>query len=331
MEQPILSVAQLDVSFTFTDREYIALNSISFAVNPHEVVGIVGESGCGKSLTSLSIMGILPRNAQVKKGSIQFKGNDITRLSEKDWQQLRGKELGMIFQEPMTALNPLLTVGKQIEEVLRQHTKLSKTERKQQTIEMMKEVGLPRAEELYSSYPHQLSGGMRQRIVIAIALIGEPDLIIADEPTTALDVTIQAQILELFREIKEKRNAAMLFISHDWGVIKKICDRVIVMYAGHIVEQGNVDEVINHPRHPYTKGLILSIPDHKKRGEVLHTIPGRVPALRERKEGCPFVARCPEAMELCHKINPEPIQMDNQQVYCHLYGNGVYVNEKTTH
>lgn len=325
MTQSILTVDHLDVTFSFPDGDYNALRGITFTVESNEVVGIVGESGCGKSLTSLSIMGILPGNAQITKGAVQLKGQELVGLPKDKWQSLRGNKISMIFQEPMTSLNPLLPVGKQIAEVLKKHTKLSKEERKKRTIETMKEVGLPRAEELYSSYPHQLSGGMRQRIVIAMALIGEADLIIADEPTTALDVTIQAQILELFRGIKRQRNASMLFISHDWGVVRQICDRVLVMYAGHIIEQGPVDEIVNNPKHPYTKGLILSIPDHKKHGEELHTIAGRVPALKERKEGCPFVDRCVYAMGICHTTYPEVHETAAHKVNCHLYTRGIEV------
>ncbi|WP_313894598.1 ABC transporter ATP-binding protein [Psychrobacillus sp.] len=325
MAQPILNVDNLEVAFSFPDGEYKALQGISFSVEPNEVVGIVGESGCGKSLTSLSVMGILPRNAHITKGDIQLNGEELIGLSEKKWQTLRGQKISMIFQEPMTSLNPLLTIGRQISEVLKKHTRLSKEERKNRTIEIMKEVGLPRAEELYSSYPHQLSGGMRQRVVIAIALVGEADLIIADEPTTALDVTIQAQILELFGEIKRKRNASMLFISHDWGVIRQICDRVLVMYAGYIIEQGPVSEIVNNPKHPYTKGLILSIPDHRKRGEKLHTIAGRVPTLKERKGGCPFADRCAYAMEICRSEYPKSHEVSEQKVSCHLYTQGVGV------
>lgn len=319
MTQPILSINHLNVAFSFADGKHKALLDLSFSVHPNEVIGIVGESGCGKSLTSLSIMGILPKTAEIQDGSIQLHGQELVGLSEKKWETLRGNKISMIFQEPMTALNPLLTIGKQISEVLKQHTDLTKAERKNRTIEVMKEVGLPRAEELYSAYPHELSGGMRQRVVIAMALIGEADLIIADEPTTALDVTIQAQILELFKDIKQKRNMSMIFISHDWGVIRQICDRVIVMYAGRIIETGAVNDIVQNPLHPYTKGLLLSIPDYKKRGEELHTIPGRVPSLKERKGGCPFVDRCLHAMDVCHTTFPESFENEGHQVYCHLY------------
>ena len=237
-------------------------------------------------------MGILPKNATIKQGKIIFQDDELTALSRKQWQQIRGKKLSMIFQEPMTSLNPVLTIGKQISEVLKQHTTLSKKDMKEKTISIMKEVGLPRAAQLWKAYPHQLSGGMRQRVVIAMALIGQPKLIIADEPTTALDVTIQAQIVELFKKIKQTRNTSMIFISHDWGVIHAICDRVLVMYAGRIVEQGSISKLLSSPKHPYTKSLIQSIPDGARRGQPLYTIPGTVPQLHVRHTGCPFADRC---------------------------------------
>ncbi|WP_156289565.1 ABC transporter ATP-binding protein [Oceanobacillus salinisoli] len=320
MSTPLLAVENMNVTFQFADGKYKALEDITFSVFPDEVIGIVGESGCGKSLTSQAILGILPDNAAVKQGKVSYKEKDLLKYNEREWQQVRGKEISIIFQEPMTALNPLLTIGKQISEVLKKHTNLSKSERKKRTIEMMQEVGLPRAEELYKAYPHQLSGGMRQRVVIAIALIAEPDLIIADEPTTALDVTIQAQVLELFRKIKLQRKSSMIFISHDWGVIRHVCDRVLVMYAGHIVEEGTVSEILKHPKHPYTKGLIQSIPDHRKRGMELYTIPGKVPSLQERKGGCPFADRCLERMEQCGELYPESRLLEGTHaVKCHLY------------
>lgn len=318
MNIPLLSVENLDVAFHFQDGDYNALNNVSFSIFPNEVLGIVGESGCGKSLTSQAIMGILPQNASVQKGSITFNQTNLVDLKERQWQKIRGDAISMISQEPMSSLNPLMTVGKQISEVLKQHRTYSKTEMNKKTIALMKEVGLPRAEELYKSYPHQLSGGMRQRIVIAIALIASPQLIIADEPTTALDVTIQAQILDLFKNIKNTRNSSLIFISHDWGVIRQVCDRVVVMYAGRVVEQGKVKDILREPKHPYTKGLIHSIPDHTKRGEELYTIPGTVAGLKERKGGCPFADRCAHKMDVCDRLLPEEIHVANHVVACHL-------------
>ncbi|MGX4668598.1 ABC transporter ATP-binding protein [Cerasibacillus sp. JNUCC 74] len=319
MVKPLLSVEEVDVALQLPEGEFNALERISFSVYPNEVVGIVGESGCGKSLTSQAIMGILPKNATIKQGKIIFQDDELTALSRKQWQQIRGKKLSMIFQEPMTSLNPVLTIGKQISEVLKQHTTLSNRDMKEKTISVMKEVGLPRAEQLWKAYPHQLSGGMRQRVVIAMALIGQPKLIIADEPTTALDVTIQAQIVELFKKIKQTRNTSMIFISHDWGVIHAICDRVLVMYAGRIVEQGSISKLLSSPKHPYTKSLIQSIPDGARRGQPLYTIPGTVPQLHIRHTGCPFADRCQFKITSCEQIFPHTYKFNEQTVTCHLY------------
>jgi peptide/nickel transport system ATP-binding protein len=314
----------MDVSFRLARAKYKALENITFSIYPNEVVGIVGESGCGKSLTAQAILGILPENAVVEKGEMGFKQLNLRELRDTDWRKIRGKSISMIFQEPMTALNPLVKVGKQISEVLNVHTSYSKVEMKKRTLEMMKKVGLPRAEALYKAYPHELSGGMQQRVVIAIALIAEPDLIIADEPTTALDVTIQAQILALFRKIKNERKSSMIFISHDWGVIRNICDRVLVMYAGHIVEEGTVSGILKNPKHPYTQALIQSIPDHQKRGMELFAIPGKVPSLPDRKIAvCPFVDRCSYRMEACNMGVPKTVRIEGAHVVkCHLYTKG---------
>ncbi|API93287.1 MULTISPECIES: ABC transporter ATP-binding protein [Virgibacillus] len=319
MTAPLLSVQEIDVAFQLPAGEFPALENISFHVYPNEVVGIVGESGCGKSLTSQAIMGILPKAASIKHGNISFQDCSLNHLSSREWQELRGNELTMIFQEPMTSLNPVLTIGRQIAEVLKKHTSLSKIERKQQVIKTMKEVGLPRAEALWKAYPHQLSGGMRQRVAIAMALIGQPKLIIADEPTTALDVTIQSQILDLFHTIKQNHNTSLLFISHDWGVIHAICDRVLVMYAGRIVEQGDVEKLISEPKHPYTQSLIQSIPDATKRGQRLYTIPGTVPRLQERQAGCPFSDRCTYKIKQCETLFPDTYEFDGHTVACHLF------------
>ncbi|WP_240473205.1 MULTISPECIES: ABC transporter ATP-binding protein [Bacillaceae] len=321
---PILTVENMNVSFELVNGNYKALENITFSVYPNEVVGIVGESGCGKSLTSQAILSVLPKNAILEYEKMEYKQVSLRGLRDKDWREIRGKDISMIFQEPMSALNPLITVGKQIAEVLKVHTSHSKDEIKKQTIEMMKKVGLPRAEELYKTYPHQLSGGMQQRVAIAIALIADPDLIIADEPTTALDVTIQAQILALLKKIKSEQKSSMIFISHDWGVIRNICDRVLVMYAGHIVEEGAVSEILKNPKHPYTKSLIQSIPDHRKRGMELFTIPGKVPSLQDRKIGvCPFADRCFHRFDACHIEMPMTKEIEGTHtVKCHLYTKG---------
>lgn len=260
---PLLEVNQLDISFFYEKKENKVVKNVSFFVEEGEVVGIVGESGSGKTQTSLSIMQLLKENAAITNGSIRFLGNEISSYTESQMQEIRGKEIGMIFQEPMTALNPLHRVGKQIEESLKLHTKCSKEERKKKVIEAMRMVELPNPEELYKKYPHQLSGGMRQRIMIASALIMEPKLLIADEPTTALDVTIQAQIIRLLKKINETKKISILFISHDLGVIHKLCDRVIVMKAGEKIEEGLAEEIFQSPKEAYTKDLLQAIPNRK--------------------------------------------------------------------
>ncbi|MEZ7173672.1 ABC transporter ATP-binding protein [Sporosarcina sp. OR05] len=316
MTQPLFEMIDVDVAFHLEDGSYKALDGISFEIEPNEIVGIVGESGCGKSLTSLTMMNLLHRTSERTAGTMRLKGKVLDEQT--DWHQIRGNEMAMIFQEPMTALNPLMTIGKQMTESLKQHTNLSKIERQEKAYAVMREVGLSRVETLYRSYPHELSGGMRQRVVIAMALINEPDLIIADEPTTALDVTIQAQILHVFKSVMTKRQSSLVFISHDLGVIKEICDRVIVMYAGRIIETGTVEDVFSQPKHPYTKGLLQAIPTYSKRGTPLYTIPGTVPPLQDRKNGCLFVDRCGERMPQCIVDRPFTTGEHGHYASCHL-------------
>lgn len=302
----MLHVKNLHTMIEINQNQYPVLEDLTFTIQPNRVVGIVGESGSGKSLTAQAILGILPKNAQITSGDIYLHDENLTKKTEKEWEKIRSKDISMVFQEPMTALNPLMKVGKQISEVLKKHTKFSKEQRKIKTIQMMKEVGLKRPESLYHAYPHELSGGMKQRIIIAMALINNPSLIIADEPTTALDVTIQAQVLGLFRDLVKKRGSSMLFISHDWGVISQICDEVIVMYAGRIIEHGPMYKVLHHPQHPYTKGLLQSIPDHLKRGEKLYHIPLRVPAVQERVKGeWPYIKKQADNHDTLKQIFPE--------------------------
>lgn len=320
MGTALLEVKELEVAFSGGKTSYPALQSISFALREGEVLGIVGESGCGKSLTSLSVMGLLPGGAEVTKGEIWLEGTNLYGLSAEEWCNVRGKQVAMIFQDPMTALNPLVPIGRQIAETALIHMRISRQEARELALDMMKRVGLPRVEQLFREYPHQLSGGMRQRVMIAMALICRPQLLIADEPTTALDVTIQAQILSLLRDMKEETGAAMLFISHDLGVIREISDRVMVMYAGYVVEEAPVEELLNDPKHPYTVGLLKSIPDTGHKNQPLHTIPGRVPALAERGGGCPFVGRCPHAEPICADKVPSLTESTvNHWVRCHLY------------
>ncbi len=290
-----------------------AVNNLSFGVKKGEIMGLVGESGCGKSLTSLAVMRLLRKNATLS-GEINFLGENILNLSKKEIAGIRGREISMIFQEPLTALNPLHRVGKQIGEILKIHTSLSKKERKQKTLELMEEVNLKELEDTYKKFPHELSGGQRQRVVIAMAIACEPKLIIADEPTTALDVSTQTQIIDLLKEINKKKDNSLLFISHDLDLVGDLCHRIAIMYAGHIVE---VIEELRDAKHPYTKCLLNAIPNPLHKGNELYSIPGRVPTLSERESGCPFAARCPMAKERCHEILPELLEKkDGHLVRC---------------
>lgn len=317
-----LVVKDLTMTIRSQGKDYPALLDLNFEIFPGEIVGLVGESGCGKSLTSLAVLGLLPPTAKIEKGKILIDGEDFYSLSEKERCSLQGANVSMIFQDPMSALNPLMTVGKQIEESYRiHHLAAGKKEAKEKVLAMMEKVGLPRVEELYREYPHQLSGGMKQRVMIAMALINEPDLLIADEPTTALDVTIQAQILDLLRKLNQESKAMILLISHDLGVVQSICDQVMVMYGGMIVEKGEVQRVLQHPMHPYTKGLLASIPDPEKKDQPIVGIKGSVEALEERKnKGCPFFLRCQVAMEKCKEQCPKLQQVSDRQVRCERYG-----------
>ncbi|MFE1630142.1 ABC transporter ATP-binding protein [Brevibacillus reuszeri] len=323
MADTLLAIRELDVAFTIGKMQYPALRQLSFQVKEKERVGIVGESGCGKSLTSLSVMGLLPESATITRGEISVAGKTLSTEREQEWNSIRGRQVAMIFQDPMSALNPLMPVGKQIAEMAMTHFSISKKEAKELALDMMARVGLSRIHQLYGEYPHRLSGGMMQRIMIGMALICKPKLLIADEPTTALDVTIQAQILDLLREMNRSTDTAMLFISHDLGVIREVCERVIVMYAGYMVEDAPVREILEHPKHPYTAALLQALPSVEKRGQLLYTIPGRVPPLTERGDGCPFAGRCPRASTICHTKIPELETSGNShRVRCHLYAGG---------
>ncbi|RXH52377.1 ABC transporter ATP-binding protein [Kurthia gibsonii] len=303
----LLRVHNLETTFFTDDGTVPAVDGISFTLREREILGIVGESGSGKSVTSLSIMGLIPSPpGKITNGEIQFGGRDLTKLKEKEMRKIRGNDIAMIFQEPMTSLNPLFTIGKQLNEAILLHNKgWSKKQATARAIEMMKLVGLPRAEQLIKEYPHQLSGGMRQRVMIAMALVCDPQILIADEPTTALDVTIQAQILALMRDLNERLNTAVMLITHDLGVVAETCERVIVMYGGQIVEEGPVKEIFESPQHPYTKGLIQSVPDMRYKKERLYSIPGNIPKPGSIKKGCRFAARCEYAFERCLNENPQ--------------------------
>lgn len=300
----LLEINNLEVKFQSSQQELRALKNISFTVRKGETVCIVGESGSGKSITSLSSMRLLPRNGRISNGSIQFKKQDIAQETEKNLAKIRGKEMSMIFQEPMTALNPTFTIGYQLREPLMIHQKLSKKEALKRSIIMLEKVGIPTPKEKMTAYPHELSGGMRQRVMIAIALSCEPSLLIADEPTTALDVTIQAQILNLIEELKQQMEMGIVFVTHDMGVVAEIADRVVVMYAGEIIENGDVKSIFNNPSHPYTEKLLASVPAIDKE-QAVEGIPGSMPSLDEQISGCQFHPRCPFAMEKCkHKSPP---------------------------
>ena len=309
----LLRVTDLVTSFRTDEGVLRAVDEASFEIDAGTTVGIVGESGCGKSVTALSIMRLLPEPAgKVDKGRIELDGEDLLRFTERKMQDVRGNKVSMIFQEPMTSLNPVYTVGAQIVEAIRMHQKKSRSEAREHAIEMLKLVGIPSPESNVDSYPHQLSGGMRQRVMIAMALACKPKLLIADEPTTALDVTIQAQILELLKKLQEQLGMAVLLITHDLGVVAEYAKDVVVMYAGRVVERAPVAEIFAHPRHPYTKGLLGSIPVPKKGGERkrLPTIEGMVPDLRELPKGCRFADRCSMVIDDCRKAEPELVEID---------------------
>ena len=320
MEEKILDVKDLHITFSTYGGTVKAVRGVNLRLHKGETVAIVGESGCGKSVTANAIMRLIPSPpGKISSGTIRFKNKEITTISEKEMRSIRGVDISMIFQDPMTALNPTLTIGNQLMEGVMQHQKIQKGEAKEKAIEMMNLVGIPNPEERLKQFPHQFSGGMRQRIVIAIALICEPDLLIADEPTTALDVTIQAQILELFTRIQEKMGVSIILITHDLGVVAKIADRICVMYAGKVIEEGTKREIFYNAQHPYTKGLLDSVPRLDKQGKKLEAIDGTPPDLFSPPIGCPFTARCPFAMEVCDKVYPaNTVLSESHGVNCWL-------------
>jgi len=306
MTNILLSVQDLKVYFSGNERIARALDGISYDVRKGETICLVGESGCGKTVSALTILRIIPQPpGEVMGGKILFNGQDLLELSEEDMQKIRGNHIAMVFQEPMTSLNPVFTIGDQIKEAILVHEQLGKNEILNRCIQILKDVGIPSPENRLNDYPHQLSGGQRQRVMIAMALACNPDLVIADEPTTALDVTIQVQILDLFKELQEKRNMSLLYITHDLGVVSNIADRIYVMYSGIIVEQGSTHDIFHNPCHPYTQGLLASLPSLKKRGSTLHSIPGAVPDPAYKPSGCPFHPRCEYATEICRSQLPE--------------------------
>ncbi|WP_294821387.1 ABC transporter ATP-binding protein [uncultured Gemmiger sp.] len=303
-------------SYFFTEKGVApAVDGLDLDIPKGKIIGLVGESGCGKSMTAKSIMGLLKYPGRVAGGSIRFEDQDLTRLSDKELRKICGNDISMIFQEPMTSLNPVLKVGRQVRETLLVHNPaMSKAEAKQRVVEMFQRVGIPEAEKRYDCYPHELSGGLRQRVMIAMAMVCKPKLLIADEPTTALDVTIEAQILRLMKELRDETGMSVLIITHNMGVVAEICDYVYVMYAGKIMEQAETFELFDHTMHPYTRGLLDSIPRIGQNAERLHTIPGVVPNLLHLSQGCPFSNRCEYATDQCRteKAQLHPVAPDHQ-------------------
>lgn len=322
MDEKKLSIRNLSVSFLQGDSKVTAVDDVSFDMNNGKILGMIGESGCGKSTLGLSIMNLLPeKTSSIDKGEIFFNGKDLSKLKENELQKIRGNNISMIFQEPMTSLNPLFKIGRQIGESLKIHKNIKGQELKDKVIELLKDVHIPNPEKIYNAYPHNLSGGMRQRVMIAMALSCEPEIIIADEPTTALDVTIQSQILYLLKQLNEKRNTSILFITHDLSVVAEICDEVVVLYGGKIVEKADVNEIFDNAKHPYTIGLLESQPHMGQVGKSLPSINGMVPKLDEMPKGCRFSTRCSKKFcSKCTDLEP-PLFIINEKhmAACWLY------------
>jgi peptide/nickel transport system ATP-binding protein len=316
----LLEVKDLKTHFFTEDGVIPSVNGVSFTVKKGETIGIVGESGCGKSVTSLSILQLVSQPGRIVEGQILLNGTDLTKNSNKQMRKIRGNKISMIFQEPLTSLNPVFTIGSQISESIRLHQKIDRRKAKELAIDMLSKVGISNGDNLYNSFPHQLSGGMRQRVMIAMALSCRPQLLIADEPTTALDVTIQAQILKLMKKLKEEYNTSIIMITHDLGVVAEMADRVIVMYAGQIVEQNNVFELFKNPKHPYTQGLLNSTPKIHQLKDQLESIEGNVPTPSNLPKGCKFHPRCPFSMEKCSQQDPPLLQVNSESsVRCWLH------------
>jgi peptide/nickel transport system ATP-binding protein/oligopeptide transport system ATP-binding protein len=306
MNNALLSVEDLKVYFRSADSLARAVDGVSYSVGREETVCLVGESGCGKTVSALSILGLIPQPpGEIAGGRILFNGEDLLQRSDEQLQTVRGKQIAMVFQEPLTSLNPVFTIGAQIGEAIGIHQNLEEEQLRRRCVQLLDDVGIPDPGERLNAYPHQLSGGQRQRVMIAMALACDPDLVIADEPTTALDVTVQDQILRLFRKLQQQRSMSLLYITHDLGVVANVADRVYVMYAGIIVEQGNTDSIFQHAGHPYTQGLLASLPTRSKRGKRLYSIPGTVPDPAYKPKGCPFHPRCPHAVDTCRQQFPQ--------------------------
>ncbi|MFB6254957.1 MAG: ABC transporter ATP-binding protein [Halobacteriaceae archaeon] len=325
-DEPLIQVENLSVEFHTQGGVVNAVNNVSFSIREGERVGIVGESGAGKSVTAKSIMQLIEEPGKITSGRIQYQGEDVLEYDNNEIRDFRGEQAGLIFQNVQSHLNPVYTVGDQVAEAIRLHNDVTRSEAKEDAIDMLTQVGIPDAEDRYSDYPHSFSGGMKQRVLIAIALACDPDVLIADEPTTALDVTTEAQILRLIKELCEETGTALLFISHDLSVIAELCNRVIVMYAGEVVEQSPVKELFEEPLHPYTEGLLQALPSRAAEGEQITSIPGEVPDPIALPGGCSFHPRCPYAVEECTVENPPLLDVDERKVRCYKYVDDVEVD-----
>lgn len=318
-QEPLLSVRDLSICFDTRHGPLRAVDGITFDLAPGEILGMVGESGAGKSLTGTAITGLLERPGRIDHGEIHFEGQRIDTLDKEEMRRLRGRKIGAIFQDPLTSLNPLMTVGQQLIQTIRTHLPLGREAARTRAIDLLAEVGIPAPDTRVDQYPHEFSGGMRQRVVIALALCANPALVIADEPTTALDVSIQSQILELLRNMCRDHGAAVILVTHDMGVIAETADRVAVMYSGRVVEIGPVEKVVKDPHHPYTAGLMQSIPRIGSKAHRLTQIEGAMPRLTNLPKGCAFSPRCPKAMDICHREKPVSQPMGEGRVACHLF------------
>jgi len=319
LPEPLLSVRNLRIEFPTRAGVLLAIDDVSFHIGEGEILGVVGESGAGKSITGMSIIGLLDPPGRVAGGEVRLDGRRIDNLPYEEMRRIRGSKIGAIFQDPLTSLNPLYTIGRQLIETILTHTDLSQSQAQQRAVSLLNEVGIPAAEKRIDNYPHQFSGGMRQRVVIALALCANPRLVIADEPTTALDVSVQAQIITLLKQLSREHGTAVMLVTHDMGVIAETADRVAVMYAGRIAEIGPVAEVIQRPKHPYTVGLMGSIPTIGHRTEKLVQIKGSMPRLTDIPTGCAFHPRCPRAFDRCRRERPDPIATDTSDAACWLY------------
>ncbi len=316
--QALLHIENLKTVISSKDGKLVPVDGVDITIPKGKTVGIVGESGCGKSMTAMSIMGLLPNTTHIEEGKILFQDMDLTKLNPKELRKITGDKISIIFQEPMTSLNPVIQVGKQVREAILLHEKVSKEEAKQRVIEIFRQVGIPEPERRYNAYPHQLSGGLRQRVMIGMAMVCNPDLLIADEPTTALDVTIEAQILHLMRQLQKDKGTSIMMITHNLGVVAEICDQVYVMYAGKVVESAEVHELFQNPKHPYTQGLLGALPKMDSR-QRLNSIDGMVPTLKDMPTGCRFAPRCPMATQRCREEQPALVDVTAEhQVRCFM-------------